>query len=198
MNHAQECTSECWAWDQDDPLLLAYHDRRWCVPVHDDKELYAMLVLEGMQAGLSWKLIIDREQQIRQAFEGFEISHVAAYDQKDIDRLMTAPGLIHNKRKIKAAIVNAQAVQKLVAEGGFSSFDAYVWHFTDFHRQVHHLTCLEEMPAQNDLSVTVSKDMKKRGFSFVGPVIVYSWLQGIGVIDDHLDNCPYKNFSEQA
>jgi DNA-3-methyladenine glycosylase I len=198
MFHPSDCTHECNAWAIDDPLMLAYHDQRWCVPVHDDRELFAMLALEGMQAGLTWSLIIRREAQIRAAFDDFDIARVAAYGQEDLDRLLIAPGVIHNKLKIKAVVKNAQAVQKLLAQGDFASFDDYVWHFTDRRRLVHHLTCLEETPAQNDLSVTVSKDLKKRGFSFVGPVIIYSWLQGVGVIDDHLEACPHKNFSEQA
>lgn len=183
----------CAAWFSIDPLMLQYHDTRWCVPVHDDTELFAMLCLEGQQAGLSWLTIIRKEAAIRRAFDGFDIGTVAAYGEEKVQALLRNPEIIRSERKIRAAIRNAQAVQKLTAGGRFASFDAYIWHFTEGRQITHHPAQYSEIPAQNALSQTVSKDMKQHGFSFVGPVIVYSFLQGIGVIDDHLESCPHKS-----
>ncbi len=182
----------CRYWTKNDPLLLEYHDNRWCRPCHDDKELFAMLCLEGQQAGLSWSTIIHKEIAIRRAFDEFDIGIVARYNGQKIEELMQNPKIIRNRAKIKAAVRNAKAVQKIVSSGAFRSFDEYVWHFTEGEQIVHHLNSFLEMPSKDELSETVSKDMKKRGFSFIGPVICYSFLQGVGVIDDHLDGCPCK------
>ena len=184
--------NECSAWAKGDPLMLTYHDKRWCRPCHDDQELYAMLCLEGQQAGLSWRTIIHKEAALREAFADFRIEAVAAFDSKKVEELLQNPRIIRSRAKINAAITNARAIQKLIASGEFASFDAYVWHFTQGRQIIHRLQKLAEMPAQNELSETVSRDMKKRGFSFVGPVIIYSYLQGVGVIDDHLEGCPCK------
>lgn len=184
--------NECRDWAKGDPLMLEYHDKRWCRPCHDDRELYAMLCLEGQQAGLSWRTIIHKEAALREAFAGFSIDAVAAFDAEKVEELLQNPRIIRSRAKINAAIKNAHAIQRLIASGEYASFAAYVWHFTGGKQIIHHLKTTAEMPAQNELSVTVSRDMKKRGFSFVGPVIIYSYLQGIGVIDDHLDGCPCK------
>lgn len=194
----EDRTGPCASWAAGDALMKAYHDHRWCVPVHDDRELFAMLVLEGMQAGLSWRTVIHREEALRRAFDYFDIAAVAACDDAAAEALMTAPGVIHNRGKIRSAISNARAVQTLCAQGEFASFNDYIWHFTDGRRIVHHPQRLEEVPAQNELSRAVSRDMKRRGFSFVGPVIIYSYLQGVGVIDDHLDGCAFKNLSTES
>ena len=189
--------SECRDWAKNDPLMLSYHDTRWCVPCHDDTELFAMLCLEGQQAGLSWSTIIHKEAAIREAFDNFDIRAVAAYGEEKVSELMNNPQIIRSKTKINAAITNARAVLKLIESGEFSSFDEYVWHFTDGRQIVHHLKELSDMPAQNDISNLASRDMKKRGFKYIGPVIVYSYFQGIGIFDDHLDNCPCKRKSHQ-
>ena len=177
-------------WVFDSEKMLRYHDERWCKPVHDDRELYAMLILEGMQAGLSWSLIIEREDLIREAFDGLDPEKAAEYDEREEARLLTAPGVIHNRRKIHAAVVNARAFRKVQQE--FGSFDAYLWRFVDGQPIDHRLERVEDMPAENDLSRLVSRDLKKRGFSFVGPTIVYSYLQGIGVFNDHVIDCDYR------
>lgn len=184
--------NECCDWTKNDPLMLAYHDNRWCQPCHDDTELFAMLCLEGQQAGLSWSTIIHKEAAIRNAFDGFDISIVARYNEQKIETLLRNPEIIRSRAKIRAAVRNAKAVQQIVSSGEFKSFDDYVWHFTEGKQIVHHLKKLSEMPAKDELSEIVSKDLKKRGLSFVGPVICYSFLQGVGVIDDHLDGCPCK------
>jgi len=182
----------CSSWAVGDPLMLAYHDERWCRPCREDRELFAMLCLEGQQAGLSWSTIIHKEEAIRRAFDEFDIETVAAYTEEKVEELMQTPGIIHNRAKIRSAVKNAQAVLRLVESGEFASFSDYVWHFTKGKQIIHPLKSFEDMPAQDELSQRVSRDMKKRGFSFVGPVIVYSFLQGVGVIDDHLVGCPCK------
>lgn len=169
---------------------ILYHDTRWCKPQHDDQELYAMLILEGMQAGVSWKLILEKEENFRRAFDGFDPEIVAAYDEEKIESLMQDPGIIRNRNKIRSAVSNAKAFLKVQEE--FGSFDRYIWSFTDGRVIDHHLKNWEDMPARDDLSEAVSRDLKKRGFKFVGPVIIYSYLQGIGVINDHWEHCDYR------
>jgi DNA-3-methyladenine glycosylase I len=186
---------ECRNWAKDDPLSIAYHDKRWCVPVHDEQELFAMLCLEGMQAGLSWRTILNKEQDIRRAFAGFDVEKVASFTEGDMQRLMKTPGIIHNKQKIKSVITNARAFQKVQQE--FGSFDTYIWRYTGNKTIVHHPKHFSDVPATSDLSVKLSKDLKKRGFSFVGPKVVYSYMQAIGMYDDHLDDCPYKAIHAQ-
>ena len=184
---------KCKSIAKGDLIVETYHDERWCKPCHDDKELFAMLCLEGQQAGLSWSTILHKEKAIRKAFSDFDIDTVANYTENQIEKLMNTPDIIKNRAKIKSAIKNANAIKKLISSGEFKSFDEYVWHFTDGKQIIHHPKDFSEIPAKNELSEIVSKDLKKRGCSFVGPVIIYSFLQGIGVFDDHLDGCPYKN-----
>lgn len=169
---------------------LLYHDTRWCKPEHRDQELYAMLVLEGMQAGVSWDLILNKEDNFRKAFDGFKPELVAAYDEAKIEELMQNSGIIRNKSKIKAAVTNAQAFLEIQKE--FGSFDKYIWGFTDGKVIDHHLLDSKDMPAKNDLSERISKDLKKRGFKFAGATIIYSYLQGIGIINDHWEYCEYR------
>ncbi len=169
---------------------LLYHDTRWCKPEHEDQELFAMLILEGMQAGVSWSLILNKEANFRKAFDGFDPQTVAAYDENKIEELMKDAGIIRNRRKIEAAVTNAQAFLKVKEE--FGSFDRYIWSFTEGKVVDHHLLRPEDMPAKDGLSERVSRDLKKRGFKFVGPVIIYSYLQAIGVINDHMEYCEYR------
>ncbi len=170
--------------------FLIYHDTRWCKPEHNDNELFAMLVLEGMQAGVSWALILNKEENFRRAFDGFEPSIVAAYNEAKIEELMKDKGIIRNKNKIRAAVTNAKAFISVQEE--FGSFDKYIWGFTEGKVIDHRLADAKDMPAENELSRQISKDMKKRGFKFTGPVIIYSYLQGIGVINDHCEYCDYR------
>lgn len=173
-----------------DPRILDYHDRRWCKPEHREAELYAMLVLEGMQAGVSWNLILKKEENIRRAFDGLDPGTVARYSGDKIEELMRDPGIIRNRAKITAAVTNAKAFLKVEEELG--SFDRYIWSFTGGKVIDHHLMDLGEMPAKDELSERVSGDLKKRGFKFAGPVIVYSYLQAIGVINDHWEFCEFR------
>ena len=170
--------------------MIVYHDTRWCKPEHGDQELYAMLVLEGMQAGVSWALILNKEEDFRKAFDQFDPKIVAAYDDAKVEELMQNAGIIRNRNKIRSAITNAQAFLKVQEE--FGSFDRYIWSFTDGKVIDHHLKDGKDMPAKDELSERVSKALKKRGFKFVGPVIVYSYLQGIGVINDHCEYCDFR------
>ena len=176
--------------DQISEKYLAYHDFRWCKPEHRDRELFAMLVLEGMQAGVSWNLILNKEENFRKAFDGFDPKVVAAYDDAKTEALMQDPGIIRNRRKVEAAVTNAQAFLKVQKE--FGSFDKYIWGFTDGKVIDHHLLDVKDMPAKDALSERVSADLKKRGFKFVGPTIVYSYLQGIGIINDHWEYCDFR------
>lgn len=169
---------------------LQYHDTRWCKPEHRDRELFAMLVLEGMQAGVSWGLILDKEENFRRAFDGFDPETVAAYDGQKIELLMQDKGIIRNRRKIEAAIANARAF--LAVQKEFGSFDRFIWGFTDGKTIDHHLSDVRDMPAKDELSERIGKEMKKRGFRFVGPTIIYSYLQGIGIVNDHWEQCDYR------
>ena len=170
--------------------FLAYHDTRWCKPEHRDRELFAMLVLEGMQAGVSWNLILAKEENFRKAFDGFDPQIVAAYDDARVEELMQDTGIIRNRRKLQSAITNARAFLKVQKE--FGSFDKYIWSFTNGKVVDHHLLDVKDMPAKDALSERVSADLKKRGFTFVGPTIIYSYLQGIGIINDHWEYCDYR------
>lgn len=154
-----------------------------------------MLVLEGMQAGVSWNLILKKEDNLRKAFDGFDPKIVAAYDEVKVEKLMQNAGIIRNRSKIKSAIINAQAFLKVQKE--FGSFNAYIWKFTNGKVVDHHLLDIKNMPTKSVLSERISKDLKKRGFKFVGATIIYSYLQGIGIINDHLEYCEYRdNYNE--
>ena len=170
--------------------FLIYHDTRWCKPEHREQELFAMLILEGMQAGVSWNLILNKEDNFRKAFDNFDPNIVAEYDEKKLEELMQDPGIIRNKNKIRSAVTNARAFLDIQKE--FGSFDKYIWGFTDGKIIDHHLSKLEDMPAKDELSERISKDLKKRGFKFAGPTIIYSYLQGIGMINDHCEYCEYR------
>lgn len=180
------------AWEESSMSELAriYHDTRWCKPVHQDQELFAMLELEGMQAGVSWELILKKEQAIRTAFDGFDPLIVSRYGEEKIAELLENPGIIRNRAKIRSAVTNARAFIKVQQD--FGTFDRYIWGFTDGKVIDHRLKDGRDMPSRDELSERVSGDLKKRGFKFVGPVIIYSYLQGIGVINDHLITCDYR------
>ncbi len=169
---------------------VLYHDTRWCKPEHRDGELFAMLVLEGMQAGVSWNLILEKEENFRRAFDGFDPQTVALYGEEKVAELLQNKGIIRNRSKIRAAISNAQAFLKVKEE--FGSFDAFIWSFTEGKPVDHRLADAKDMPAKDGLSERISAELKKRGFKFVGPVIVYSYLQGIGVINDHTVDCDFR------
>ncbi|MCR5084128.1 MAG: DNA-3-methyladenine glycosylase I [Succinivibrionaceae bacterium] len=185
------CAERCGAaWCRSDPLLWDYHDHRWCRPVHDDRELFALLILEGKQAGLSWATVLHREAQIRAACSGLDPEAVARYTESDLGRLMGAPGIIRNRRKLAALVQNARAFLGVQAEAG--SFDAYLWGWCGGEPIDHRPRSMADIPAEDGLSRRLSADLRRRGFAFVGPTIVYSYLQAAGLINDHLVGCPCR------
>ncbi|MEE3385911.1 MAG: DNA-3-methyladenine glycosylase I [Prevotella sp.] len=193
----EKLRSECAAWGKGDPLAISYHDTRWCRPVHDDTELFAMLCLEGQQAGLSWLTILRKEKEYRRVFHGFSPDAILGMTEDELSAAMQNPGIIRNRQKVMAVVRNAKALRALLEGGEFRSFDSYVWHFTEGRRVVHHPRALSDIPAEDGLSRKVSADLRRRGFVFCGPVIVYSFLQAIGVTDDHLEGCPCKILTEE-
>lgn len=175
-------------WVGDDPIYIAYHDKEWGTPVfEDDRYLFEMLTLEGAQAGLSWITILKRRENYRRAFDNFEPDAVAAYPETKVEELMQDEGIIRNRRKIESVIKNAQAFKKVQEE--FGSFDQYIWNYVNRQPIINRWEKHEDVPAQTELSNQISKDLKKRGFSFVGPVICYSFMQAIGMVNDHTENC---------
>lgn len=182
--------NKCRAWYQGDAILEEYHDHEWCKVSHDDDFLFEMLCLEGASVGLSWKTIMHKRENYRAAFHNFKIDHCAVMTDQELECLMSDPGLIRNRSKIFSVRKNAMVVKEIQKEYG--SFDAYLWGFTDGQVIDGHWSCLEEMPTQSDISKKMSADMKKRGIGFVGPVITYSFMQAIGMVNDHLQDCPYR------
>lgn len=174
-------------WAKND-LDLQYHNEQWGVPLHDDASLFEMLILEGMQAGLSWTCILSKRQAMADAFDHFDVPLVAKYDEAKIETLLQNPNIIRNRAKLRALPKNARAF--LSVQNEFGSFDSYIWSFVDHKPIINHWEHLEDVPAQTELSQKMSKDMKKRGFVFVGPTICYALMQSIGMVNDHLLNCP--------
>ena len=170
---------------------IAYHDNEWCRPCRDDRTLFELLELEGFQAGLSWRLVLERRAALNAAFAGFDPAALAGWGEAEIAAALDAPGVIKNRSKARCAVTNARAFLKVREEWG--SFAAYLWHWVDGVPVDHRLERPEDMPAQDGLSRRVSADLKRRGFRFVGPVIVYSYLQAAGLINDHLVTCPWHH-----
>ena len=167
--------------------MAAYHDTEWGVPLHDDRALFELLVLEGFQAGLSWSTVLRKREAFEVAFDDFDLEKVAMYDEDKVTQLLGNAGIIRNRSKISATISNARAFIEVQDE--FGSFDAYIWGFVDITPIQNGLGTFEEMPAKTELSERISKDMKVRGFRFVGPTIVYAFMQAIGMVNDHLVHC---------
>ena len=184
-------------WCGDDPLYRAYHDNEWGVPLTGDIPLFEFLILEGAQAGLAWITILRKREHYRLVFEGFDPEKVAGFDQARIERLLTDPGIVRNRLKVESAVSNARAFLDLQEEQG--SFAAYLWGWVDGRPRVNHFRIMEEVPASTDLSERISKDLKKRRFRFVGPTIVYAYLQAVGLVNDHLVSCPrHRVLAERA
>jgi len=174
-------------WCGDDPLYVAYHDEEWGVPCHDDRKLFEFLILEGAQAGLSWLTILKKRENYRRAFANFDPAAVARFGDADVARLLADPGIVRNRLKIGAAIDNARAFLKVQEE--FGSFDAYSWAFVGGRPIVNEWRSLAEIPAETDISQAMSRDLRKRGFRFVGPTIMYAHMQAVGMVNDHLPAC---------
>lgn len=175
------------------PEYVAYHDEEWGRASHDDIHLFEMLILEGAQAGLSWETILKRREGYRKAFSGFDPKKVAAFTPDKVEKLMRDEGIIRNRLKIESAILNAKAFLTLQKE--FGSFDKYLWGWVDFKPLVNRPRAMNEVPAKTALSDQISKDLKKRGFKFIGSTIIYAFMQAVGVVDDHLVDCANKGKS---
>jgi DNA-3-methyladenine glycosylase I len=180
MNHRCE-------WGDSSEIYQQYHDTEWGVPMYDDHKLFEFIVLESAQAGLSWITILKRREGYRKAFANFDPVIVAQFDETKVEELMNNTDIIRNRRKIVSAISNAKAFLKIQSE--FGSFSNYIWDFVGGKPIVNHFTTMKEIPAQTDLAVKISKDLKKRGFSFMGPIVVYSHMQATGLVNDHLTYC---------
>lgn len=174
-------------WAGNEPLYLAYHDEEWGVPVNDDRKLFEFLILEGAQAGLSWITVLRKREEYRKAFDNFDPVAVAAYDDEKIASLMANGGIIRNRLKIQSAIRNARGFLGIQAE--FGSFDQFVWSYVGGRPIVNSWTSLRQIPAETAESRALSKDLKKRGFTFVGPTILYAYFQAVGLVNDHTVDC---------
>jgi DNA-3-methyladenine glycosylase I len=173
-------------WVSDDPLYLAYHDDEWGVPERDDRALFEKLLLDGFQAGLSWITILRKRDAFRRAFDGFDPERIARYSKPRIERLMGDAGIVRNRAKIEGSVVNARGYLKLMDEGGFSRF---VWQFVDGKTRVNRWRAPRQIPAETDQSRALSKALRARGFTFVGPTICYAFMQAVGMVNDHLVGC---------
>jgi len=174
-------------WGDGDELMAAYHDLEWGVPLHDDAKIFEFLVLEGMQAGLSWRTILYKRENFRKAFHGFDAARVARYGERDLRRLLADAGIIRNRLKIKGVINNARRFLEVQKE--FGTFDRYIWGFVGGKPVRNRLRSFKDMPARTPLSDLISADLKGRGFQFVGSTVVYAHMQATGLVNDHLIQC---------
>ena len=174
-------------WAGSDPLYVSYHDEEWGAPVHDDRTLFEFLILEGAQAGLSWSTILNKRDGYRHAFDNFDPQKVAAFDEDKVAQLLQDPGIVRNRLKVRSAVQNARAFLQIQQE--FGSFDAYVWQFVDGQPLQNKWQSLSQIPAETEESRAMSKDLKKRGFNFVGPTIMYAFMQAVGLVNDHVVHC---------
>jgi len=182
MSETIRCT-----WAGDLPIYMDYHDREWGRPVHDDRKLFEMLILEGAQAGLSWITVLKKREAYRAAFDGFDPQKVARYDEAKIEALMANAGIIRNRLKLNAAVTNAQRFLDIAEQYG--SFDKFIWAYVDHTPIINHPEKLEDVPATTPLSDQISKDLKKLGFKFVGSTIIYAFMQATGMVNDHTTDC---------
>ncbi len=167
--------------------MLRYHDEEWGVPARDDRTLFEFLVLEGAQAGLSWQTILNKRENYRKAFHQFDPTRIARYNRRDLERLLGNPGIVRNRLKIEATVTNARKL--LEAQGGFGSFDKYVWRFVGGKPIKHRFKSLREIPATSKESDALSQDLRQRGFKFVGSTICYAFMQAVGMVNDHTTDC---------
>jgi DNA-3-methyladenine glycosylase I len=174
-------------WNTTDPLYIKYHDQEWGTPVHEDRVLFEFLVLEGFQAGLTWELVLKRREAMREAFDDFDPNKIAVYSDEDVERLMSNPGLIRNRAKILAAINNACRFLEIQRDMG--SFSDFIWGFVGGKTVNHALKDFSNFPSVSEESEAMSKELKKRGFKFVGPTICYAFMQAVGLVNDHLVHC---------
>ena len=191
MVHKKRCD-----WLTEDAIYRAYHDTEWGVPVHDDTKLFEMLILEGAQAGLSWLTVLKRRESYRQAYDGFDPAKIAKWDKVKIEDLLKNPGIIRNRLKVQAAVINAKAYMDVIGE--FGSFDAFIWSFVGDSPIRNSWRNIKEIPATTPESDTMSKELKKRGFKFAGSTICYAFMQAVGMVNDHTVDCfRYKDIKEK-
>lgn len=182
-------------WKTQNPLYIKYHDEEWGIPVHDDQKLFELLTLEGFQAGLTWELILNRRETLKKAFANFNPTTIANYTLTDVERILNTPNMIKNKAKIASVINNAEKFQQIQNEYG--SFNKFIWQFVKNKPIDHALKTMQDMPCQTNESQAMSRELKKRGFKFVGPIICYAYMQAIGMVNDHLTFCfRYKQIQE--
>lgn len=175
------------SWPSDDKLMIKYHDKEWGVPLHNDRKLFEFLILEGFQAGLSWRTILHKRENFRNAFDNFDFNKVAKYDKRKINSLLRNEGIVRNKLKIEGFIKNAKAIIQVRKE--FGTFDKYIWEFVNGKPIQNKFKTLKQLPAKTELSDKISEDLKKRGFTFVGSTIVYAHMQATGMVNDHITSC---------
>jgi len=175
------------SWPTEDKLMMKYHDKEWGVPVHNDKKLFEFLLLEGFQAGLSWKTILHKRENFCKAFDNFDFNKIANYNRRKISSLLKDEGIIRNKLKVEAAVTNAKAFLQVRRE--FGTFDKYIWGFVNYEPIHNGFKSLKKLPARTKLSDRISKDLKRRGFKFVGSTIVYAHMQATGMVNDHIVSC---------
>jgi DNA-3-methyladenine glycosylase I len=174
-------------WVGSDPLMVAYHDTEWGVPLHDYQRLFEFMVLDAMQAGLNWRIVLQKRQNLARALDGFDLRKVASYGDQDLERLLTTEGIIRNRQKLAASIANAQAALKV--QDAFGSLDAYLWQFVDGRPLNNAWKEDSQIPATSPEADSMSKDLKSRGFRFVGPTICYAFMQAAGLVNDHIMSC---------
>lgn len=175
------------AWVNSDPLYLKYHDQEWGVPIYDERRLFEFLILEGMQAGLSWFTVLKKRDNFRQSFANFEMKELACFGEKEVEALMDNSGIIRNRLKIQSAIINAKMALKIKEEKG--SLSDYLWSFVNGQPIKNHWQSINEVPAHSPVSDAMSKDLKKEGFKFVGTTICYAFMQAVGMVNDHTTDC---------
>lgn len=192
MNNDTRCP-----WCGDDPLYVAYHDKEWGVPCHDERTLFEFLILEGAQAGLSWITILRKRENYRRAFDGFDVERIAHYGEKEVARLLGNDGIVRNRLKIASTLDNARATLALYEAGG--NLNDLFWQFVDGQPVINHWKQLAEVPVTTIAATALSKELKRRGFRFVGPTIIYSLMQAVGMVNDHLVTCPrHATLSEHS
>ena len=184
---SQPSLQERCPWCGDDPLYMSYHDTEWGVPCHDERTLFEFLLLEGAQAGLSWLTILRKRENYRHAFDDFDVEKIARYDESDTTRLLADAGIVRNRLKIAASITNARATLKLYEQG--STLNQLLWQFVDGKPRINHWRTIAKVPAITPEAEALSKELKQRGFRFIGPTIMYAHMQAIGMVNDHLVSC---------
>ncbi|MBI5475628.1 MAG: DNA-3-methyladenine glycosylase I [Ignavibacteriales bacterium] len=179
-------TKRC-SWCGTDEMYIVYHDEEWGVPIHDDRHLFELLTLEGAQAGLSWLTILKKRENYKKAFHNFNIKKVAGYSVKDVQRLLMNSGIVRNRLKVESTITNAKAVLKIQKEYG--SFDSYIWQFVNYKPRQNNWSTIKQLPSHTTESDAMSKDLKARGFKFIGSTICYAFMQAVGMVNDHTADC---------